>query len=156
MEKFRKRPNGNYIQKADWREIYALTQNWKSELLFYIDERRFFRKLIGNYMERILNRENLDAVREVKMILLEIDKKIQDLLRKTNKHLEQLALMVEDPKRKDARIFRMEHEHLEDEITDFENNFSTLRKDVFAVIESMMQSEKMAGLNLKSNEPINA
>lgn len=156
MENLRKRPKGNYIQKAHWREIYALTQNWKSELLFFIDERRFFRKLIGIYMERILNRENLDAVREVKMILLETDKKIQDLLRKTNKHLEQLALMVEDPKRKDARIFRMEHEHLEDEITDFENNFSTLRKDVFTVIESVMQSEKMAGLNLKSNELINA
>lgn len=156
MEKLRKRPKGNYIQIADWKEIYALTQNWKSELLFYIDERRFFRKLIANYLGRIIQRENLDTVRELEIDLLETDKKVQDLLRKTNKHLEKLALMVEDHKREDSRIFRIEHEHLEDEIAGFENNFRTLRKDVFAVTESMMQSEKMARLNLKSNEPINS
>ena len=150
MEKLRKRPKGDYIQKADWQEIYALTQNWKSELLFYNDERRFFRRLIDNYFGWLIHRENLDAVRELEMDLLETGKKAKDLLRKTNKHLEQLAQMVEGPKRKDARIFRMEHQHLEDEIVHFENTFRILRKDVFAVIEHVMESEKMVHLNLKS------
>ncbi len=154
MNKFRKRPVGDYIQKADWHELYALTQNWKLELLFYIDEHKFFRRLIDTDLGEPIHNENLDAVRELKMDLLETDRRGQDLLRKTNKHLEQLALMVEEPKRKDSRIFRIEHEHLEDEIARFENNFRILRKDVFALAEYMMERQEMLQLDLKSNQPI--
>lgn len=154
MNKFRKRPVGDYIQKADWHELYALTQNWKSELLFYIDEHRFFRRLIDTNFGELTQSENLDAVRELEIDLLETDRRVRDLLRKTNKHLEQLALMVEEPKRKDSRIFRIEHEHLEDEIARFENNFRTLRKDVFALAEYMMERQGMLQLDLKSNQSI--
>lgn len=154
MNKFRKRPVGDYIQKADWYELYALTQNWKSELLFYIDEHRFFRRLIDTNFGELAQSENLDAVRELEIDLLETDRRVRDLLRKTNKHLEQLALMVEEPKRKDSRIFRIEHEHLEDEIARFENNFRTLRKDVFALAEYMMERQGMLQLDLKSNQSI--
>ena len=145
---------GDYIQKADWHELYALTQNWKSELLFYIDEHRFFRRLIDTNFGELAQSENLDAVRELEIDLLETDRRVRDLLRKTNKHLEQLALMVEEPKRKDSRIFRIEHEHLEDEIARFENNFRTLRKDVFALAEYMMERQGMLQLDLKSNQSI--
>ena len=145
---------GDYIQKADWYELYALTQNWKSELLFYIDEHRFFRRLIDTNFGELAQSENLDAVRELEIDLLETDRRVRDLLRKTNKHLEQLALMVEEPKRKDSRIFRIEHEHLEDEIARFENNFRTLRKDVFALAEYMMERQGMLQLDLKSNQSI--
>ena len=145
---------GDYIQKADWYELYALTQNWKSELLFYIDEHRFFRRLIDTNFGELAQSENLDAVRELEIDLLETDRRVRDLLRKTNKHLEQLALMVEEPKRKDSRIFRIEHEHLEDEIARFENSFRTLRKDVFALAEYMMERQEMLQLDLKSNQSI--
>jgi hypothetical protein len=156
MGNFRKRPNGDYSQKADGNELYALAQHWKSELLFYKDELRFFRRLVDNYVGWMVLRENLDTVRELELDLSETDSKCKDQLRKTNKHLQRLAQMAEDPKRADTRIFRLEHEHLEDEIVGFENTFRTLRKDVSAITEHVMESELIIPTMGQKTIPISA
>ncbi len=154
MADFRRRPKGTYIQVSDWAELYEMTQHWKSELLFCIDELRFFRRLIDNYFIWMTRGENLDTVRELEMALLENDVICEDLLRKVRKHLVQLAETVEDPQNKPTRIFRMEHENLEDDIFRFAKKFKNTRKDVMAVTEHVLQSEQwtdLKHLKIKSN-----
>ena len=154
MADFRQRPKGKYIQDADWAVHYELTQHWKSELLFYGDELLFFRRLIDNYFIWMTLGENLDAVRELEMDMLEVEKKSKDVLLKVSKHLVQLAESVEDPENKPTRVFRMEHESLEDDISLFTQKFRFIRKDVMAVTEQVLQSEQWADVKhhkIKSN-----
>ena len=154
MTDFRQRPKGKYIQDSDWAVLYELTQHWKSELLFYSDELRFFRRLIDNYFIWMTLGENLDAVRELEMDMLDVEKKSKDLLLKVSKHLIQLAESVEDPENKPTRVFRMEHESLEDDISLFTQKFRFIRKDVMAVTEQVLQSEQWADVKhhkIKSN-----
>ena len=146
---------GDYIRKADCKEIYALTQNWKSELLFYTDELGFFRRLIDNYFGWMTYRENLDAVRKLEMDLLKTDKSGLDFLR-NKKIFTTIGPGGRKPQMKGCRIFRLEHEHLEDQVVRFENIFRTLRKDVFAVTEHIMESEPMVHLHAQKSKPISA
>ncbi len=98
--------------------------------------------------------ENLDAVRELEMDMLEVEKKSKDVLLKVSKHLVQLAESVEDPENKPTRVFRMEHESLEDDISLFTQKFRFIRKDVMAVTEQVLQSEQWADVKhhkIKSN-----
>lgn len=156
MGKFRTRPKGNYIQQADWEDLYALTKLWKSELLFYKEDLRFFHKLIDKYFVLMIQKKNIDKVQEYIRDLLESDKKCGDLLRKVNKHLEQLAKSIENPKKVEARIFRLEHEHLEDEIVSFEQAFKKARKKVFEITDSVLKSKAMVNLTAEKSKTINA
>lgn len=88
-------------------------------------------------------KENLDEVRDIETDLIEIDRKCYQLLKKTNKHLTNLADLIDDPFKYDSLKFRTEHEELEDSIADFVKSFRSNRKEVFAITEHVMDSEKL-------------
>ncbi|WKB81223.1 hypothetical protein QYR09_15915 [Cellulophaga lytica] len=48
MSNFRNRPADNYINEANWQQLFLLTKHWKSDLLFYKDDLRFLHQLIKN------------------------------------------------------------------------------------------------------------
>jgi len=156
MNDYQRRPKDKYIQESDWAEIYELKQHWKSDLLLYKDELRFFRWLIDNYFIGMTLGENLDAVRELEMDLLENDKTCEDLIRKVRKHIIQLGETAKDSENKPTRVFRMEHENLEDHISRFAQKFKIIRKDVMTVTEYVLKSEHWMDLKsrrIKSNIP---
>ncbi|MEK6152280.1 hypothetical protein WIW50_03430 [Flavobacteriaceae bacterium 3-367] len=143
MSEYRNRPKGIYIQQAPWDELYVLTQHWKSDLEFYRDDLRFLHHLIDKYFMWITEKENLDLVKEIKKNLFTTGKQSKDLLAKVGKHLIQLGQLVENPNSGEAAIFKMEHEHLEDEIADFVKSFRQNRKEVFAITEYIIDSEQL-------------
>ena len=140
---FTYRPKGKYIHDADWQEIYILTEHWKNDLEFYRDDLRFLQHLIDKYFIWMTQKENLDEVRDIETDLIEIDRKCYQLLKKTNKHLTNLADLIDDPFKYDSHKFRTEHEELEDSIADFVKSFRSNRKKVFAITEHVMDSEKL-------------
>lgn len=146
MNNHRNGPKGEYSKEGPWQEIYVLTERWKLDLQFYKDDLRFLHHLIDKYLIWITKTENLDLVREIKVNLSETVKKCKDLLDKVGKHLIQVGYLVEKPNEKDAGIFKMEHEHLEDEMIDFVKSFRENRKEVFAITEYIMDSEKLINI----------
>lgn len=145
MEDFRKRPKGEFFVAAKWPQLYALTQHWISDLQFFKDDLNFLNKLIDKYFIWITRDENLEAVSKIQESLRKTRNKCTDLLAKTEKHLQQLGNMTEEEK-EDSRVFRLEHEHLENEITDFVKEFRKNRREVFSITEHIMDSEQLAGL----------
>lgn len=143
MSDFRYRPKGKYIHDADWQGIYILTEHWKNDLEFYRDDLRFLQHLIDKYFIWMTQKENLDEVRDIETDLIEIDRKCYQLLKKTNKHLTNLADLIDAPFKYDSHVFRTEHEELEDSIIDFVKSFRSNRKEMFAITEHVMDSEKL-------------
>lgn len=127
--------------RTNWEELYVLTEHWKSDLLFYKDDLRFLHHLIDKYFIWITKAENLIMVKEIKADLLNLGKSCNDLLEKVGKHIIQIGYLVETPKRQDTRVFALEHQHLEQEITDFVKRFRKNRKEVFTITEYIMDSE---------------
>ena len=143
MGDYRKRPKGSYLMEADWVDLYQLCKNWRSELAFYKDDLRFLYHLIDKYFIWMIKKDNVDEVRKIKKKLLEVDKKCEDLLQKTKKHIIHIGNLVENPKSVESRVFRMEHEHLEDEITEFIELFRINRKEIFGITEHFVDNKKL-------------
>jgi len=146
MNIYRDRPKGTFIQEANWQQLYVLTQHWKKDLEFYKDDLRFLHGLIDKYFIWITEKENLDSVKKIGINLLTITGKCQDLLEKISKHILQLGVLVENPGKEESRIFRLEHEHLEDEIADFVKLYRENRKEVFTITEYVVDNEKLVHL----------
>ncbi len=143
MGDYRKRPKGRYLKEADWADLYHLCKNWRSGLAFYKDDLRFLHHLIDKYFIWMIKKDNVDEVRKIEKNLLEVDKKCEDLLQKTNKHMVHIESLVENPKSMESRIFRMEHEHLEDEISDFIELFRINKKEIFGISEHFVDIKKL-------------
>ncbi len=145
MNDFRKRPKGKYIQNANWSELYVLTEHWKSDLNFYKDDLRFLKFLINKYFIWLTIEENVKEVQSIEKSLHDTEVICNNLIEKVKKHLIQLGDLSENTNLESARIFRIEHEHLEDEISEFVKSFRINRKKVFKITEHIVDSEKLEG-----------
>lgn len=146
MNNFRKRPKGQYLQEANWEELYILTKHWKSDLQFFREDLRFLRTLIGKYIIWITKKEHLDMVRSAEIKLLKLTNRCKDLLQKVSSHLKQLAALVQEEHMDEARLFRIEHEHLEDEIAEFVKSFRINRKETFKITEYIVDVEEISSV----------
>ncbi|HUH46612.1 MAG TPA: hypothetical protein VLZ54_05615 [Arenibacter sp.] len=144
MDDYGYRPKGTYLNAADWQGLYVLTGHWKSDLEFYRDDLKFLQQLIDKYFIWMVRKESLDEVREIESDLVEIARKCDQLIKRTIKHLTHLADLVEAPV--DSPIFRAEHAGLEEDIAIFVKAFRTNRKEVFAITEHVMDTEKLSRL----------
>ncbi len=143
MDVYRSRPKGDYLHESNWDELYALTQHWKSDLEFYQHDLQFLQNLIDKYFIWITSEENEEKVRAIEVNLQKVDRECEDLMAKTKKHLLQLGQLVDDPDSGEGRIFRIEHEHLEDSIANFVKAFRANRIEVFAITEYVADSEQL-------------
>lgn len=132
--------------KINWEELYVLAEHWKSDLLFYKDDLRFLHHLIDKYFIWITKAENMAMVKAIKTDIVKLGTTCDDLLDKVGKHIIQMGYLVEKPKRQDAGVVAMEHQHLEQEISLFVKTFRNNRKEVFSITEYIMDSEEFYSL----------
>jgi hypothetical protein len=141
MKNLSLRPQGDFTWTAEYRQLYILTEHWQSDLQFYKGDLHFLHHLIDKYFIWLVNKENLDEMRNIASGLSETVKNCDKLLEKTSKHLTHLAELIDDPFKYDSHKFRSEHEELENEIAFFIKKFWKIKKDTFAVSEHVIKKE---------------
>lgn len=146
MADFRARPKADFIQETDWKELYILTNHWKSDLLFYKDDLMFLHHLIDKYFIWITQKDNLKEVQKVGTGILQDTKQCESLLKKVAVHLSHLGNLIEEPFKKNSGEFRDEHQELEDEITIFVKTVRQNRKELFAITAHVLESEQLSQL----------
>ena len=143
MSDLRIRPSRTFIYKADWKDLYVLTEHWKSDLLFYKDDLKFLDQLIDKYFMWLSIKENIDKAREIELVLVELDRQCYQLIKAVNKHLIKLGELVENPFKYNSAQFRLQHQLLEEKIANFYKNFKEGRVKVFDITEHVMESENL-------------
>ena len=143
MEDFRIRPRDRYIQEADWRTLYVLTKNWKSDLMYYKDDLEFLNNLIDKNFILISHDEDIEKVLMLQKKLVVTEKLCATLLFMVNKHLTYIEDLIYNPFKYDSYQFRREHQMLEDKITHFLNDLRANRKEVFDLTEHVIKSEAL-------------
>lgn len=138
----RNRPNGTYTFDANWQELYVLTEHWKSDLLFYKDDLNFLDHLIDKYFIWISKKEDIDIVRKIDASIAKTSKQCSNLLKRIDKHLAQLANLMNNPFKYDSHKFRNEHQQLEDDITKFLKAYRANREKVFAITKHIIESDE--------------
>ncbi len=141
MNEFRIRPKDGYIQEANWSQLYVLTEYWKSDLEFYMLDLEFLQHIIDKYFMWMINKKDIDNVREIESILVDTARSCGQLKKKTVQHLKHLNNLIDASSKYDSKTFRDEHEQLENEISAFVKLFRKSRKDVFHITKQVMDSE---------------
>lgn len=143
MNSFRTRPLDNYIFEAEWQQLFVLTEHWKSDLLFYQDDLKFLSHLINKYFMWLSKAESIDIVVNIESGLIEMDKQVDRLVQRVNKHLAHLSELMDDPFKYDSHTFREEHQQLENDISKFVKDFRQNRKQVFQITEQLIDSKEI-------------
>ncbi|AUC81142.1 hypothetical protein [Lacinutrix sp. Bg11-31] len=140
MDSYRIRPKGNYIQKANWQDLYALTQDWNEEIEFIKQDLEFLIRLIDNHFVKLLIVENLDEIRELQIELLSLLNQSDLLSIRIQINFKQLSKLIKQPLTYDAIFFRTEHEYLEDEVSEFIKWVRNIRKTVFKITKKALEN----------------
>lgn len=151
MKDFRTRLNGNYIFYANWKELYVLTEYWKSDLLFYKDDLMFLDRLIDKHILWISKEEDYEKVRSIEKNVAKTNDICISLLERVQKHLTHLSDFMINPFVYDEQKFREEHQQLEDDITEFIKTYRTNKKEVFEVSKHLIESDELIRILTKSS-----
>ena len=134
------------LHRTAWEELYVLSQHWKSDLDFYKHEMKFLNKLIDKYFIWMTKDENIDKVRLIIVDLSKLAKQRALLAEALQKHLSHIARIMESAFTYDEQSFRDEHVELEEKIATLFKGFRKLKKEVFAITEHVMESERLKHL----------
>jgi hypothetical protein len=125
MNDFRNISKDNYSQEGAWQKLYVLSEQWKSNLLFYKDDIRFLHHLIDTYSLWISKNARIERMQEMEVNLLKVDKECALLLERTICQLQYLAQSNDEPFRHDSHQFRAEHKIFEEELAQLVKDFKT-------------------------------
>ena len=146
MNDFRGIPKGDYIFDTRWEDLYALTKHWKSDLLFYKDDLNFLNHIINKYFIWISKKEDNEAMQIIIKNVTKTKKTCSVLLKQIDIHLKHLSSIMENHFKYDSQKLRIEHQKLEDDVTNFIKTFRTNRKQVFKLTEHVIESEEFVRL----------
>ena len=134
----------NFVSEYAWQELYLLTKHWKSDIEFYKDDLKILMKLIHKYSIWITKEENLKKVSEIDNSLHKLVKKCEDLAKSIDKHLEHIAILInDDPFKYDVQKFKSEHVELENKISKFIKKFRKNKKETFTITEYIVDDENL-------------
>lgn len=138
----RLRPQGDYLHTADWKDLFVLTEHWRSDMDFFRDELRFIENLLAKYFIQLLNKRSLVKLQNLDVAISKLSKDRRAISSRIKKHLTDLGLLMETTFNLKEQQFRDEHAVLEEDIAAFAKNFRKLKKAVFEVSELAMKGEK--------------
>jgi len=113
---------------------------------FYKDELHFLRNLVGKYFIWLTSEENMAHTQNAANKLHQAEESRGRIASDIQNHLRHLEEMIDGAYKGDEREFRNEHALLEDRIAAFLKTFRTLKNEVFALTEHVIESEKLQHL----------
>jgi hypothetical protein len=142
-EEMRLRPKGEYLHTATWEELYTLSDHWKSDMAFYGDEIRFFHKLIDKFFIWLTQDESIGKTQALASRLSDLNKRFEKISERINRHQADIGLLMENAFKESESEFRNEHVGLEEDLSAFAKEFRETKKEVFAISDKVIESEKL-------------
>jgi hypothetical protein len=125
-----------------WRSFYALTEHWRSDLIFIDNELNFFRRLMFDYFARRIDGSLLEQTRRLSTQETKIEKRRLALEERIWDQNVSLARLIENPFTNDAQICKDEQEALEIDFAELVKDFRQFKHNLFAVTTEILRSEK--------------
>lgn len=136
-------PNIRYVEWQSADEIHNTSKEWLSELLFIKDEHLFFLDLIKLFTLELIKPDKFDSNRALIKAITTSQKRNDLLIEAVKTHEIDLKILVDGVNQiKEEKAYIKEHRGLIIEITNFLNDFQTLKKKLFEVIKSIKKNQK--------------
>lgn len=142
MSNYRMRPKANYIQEANWKDLYLLTNSWKNDLEFCFSETAFFASLIETHLYKLLLHNNLNELRALQIEVFELKNQCEYLQQCVLSNLESIANIIKGTYLYNTSELRVKNEHLENDMLLLINNEKAFKRVVFNMAKAMLKSQK--------------
>ena len=142
MDELRIRPRSNYLQTANWQELYLLTKHWKSNIKFANYEINFFKGLVDKYFIWVKDKDQIIQVQHLVNIMKHLSGELENIDKTITKHLNYIRLFLNNNFSRDEEAFRGEHAMLEDKIEGFTKALRETKREIFTLTEEMLKNEK--------------
>lgn len=140
-------PNVKYIESKSADELHIESLNWISELKFIKDEQHFLDELLKSYTLQLIKEPMYDTSHEVIAKLSKLRKEGKELLKKMINHENELLILVDGiDQLKEEKMYRFLHKTFLMEVTNYFNDYKTVKKEIFATIKQIMKTEKQKKL----------
>lgn len=121
--------------------LFVLCKYWHSDLKFFEDELRFFKRLIDKYFIWLVLGDNINKTLLTIVHVNNLEKRRMTLEGNLEKHLHLLSTIVEHPYPQKPQDYKDGHGYLETEISEFLKEFRKVKKEVFQSTEEVMRTE---------------
>jgi hypothetical protein len=125
---------------------YVLAEQWKSDLDFYADELNFLNVLISKYFISLLGEQDFPSLPKLVARLKETKVVREELTRDAILYMSKIKLLIVNDPNSEEFNQKKESIKLKASITLFTRNFMSLKRQIFARIEEVMEHEKMKRL----------
>lgn len=122
--------------------MYKLTNEWQDNLEFQLYEIEFLECLMDTYFVKLLVQENLDELRELHIELFQAKKKSKKFLNRINNHINLIKAMLTETFKYGNSVFRVEHEALEDDISEFIAHQKIAKFIILKMTKAILENEK--------------
>jgi hypothetical protein len=140
-------PNIKYIETKSPDELHVESLNWISELKFIKDEQKFLEDLLKSYTIQLLENQDFSKNREIINDLTKIRKSGENLLKKLINHENELLILVDGIDQiKEEKHYRFLHSTYLLEVTNYFNEYKSIKKEIFSAVKKIMKQEKQKRL----------
>ena len=132
-----------YVEWMSGPEMHEHTKGWVSELAFVGDEQLFLNELIKSHTLELLEFEQFDSSKELVDDLLDLEFKLGDLVKKVEKHKNQLEIIVDDVDQIEMeKAYRKTHQNLSVLIGHYILEYRAVKAGIFKLLSSVLKKGK--------------
>ena len=137
-------PDNLYVMSTSLDNLHRASKNWISELKFWADELNFFKELLGRYFSNLVSYDRFDQTQAIYYKIFSFEENnLPQLIKKLMDHEKRLANTAQFSSRLDEEACRIEHQEISRDLMNFMREMKSLKKDVFAFTESVINDEKL-------------
>lgn len=127
--------------------MHNSSKKWLSEIEFAKDEQLFFDDLVKSYTLQLIDSKHFKESRRIITQLDKLHRETDELLDSLKKHEKGLKIMVDGKDEIELEnAYKSEHAKLIIAVSDFLENYRTLKKQLFALVKSIMKEMKQKRL----------
>lgn len=139
--------NPKYIAWLSADDMHEASKKWLSELYFTADEHLFFQDLVKTYTLLLVNTETFSNTVEIIDALNRSQKRNNELIEIIKTHENDLEVIVDDINQpKEESAYKSEHRELANIMSDFYQEYTSLKSQLFHIIKNVIKKDKQERL----------
>ena len=141
MEKFK------YVEWFDAGEMHEHTKDWFSELSFIKEEQHFLNNLIQSFAVKALDKMAFGKIKDFKSALSDNQRSLLALLKKVQKHMNQLEIMLDDVDQLEMeKAYRITHKALLTKVNAYLLEYRAIKEKGFTTLSQVLKENKKLSL----------
>ena len=127
----------NPQQDLEFQQLYDLSKNQLSSLVFLDDEMKFLTSLLFKYFQPMLHDNHINRVQLIKSHLSQLNLIKANVVKELLIHQGQLYSHTNGLLSKSIDFLKLANDRLDDEIKDLNRSFRNIKKEIFAVYKDL-------------------